>query len=178
MSTPRALFFLVMAPMVACSRGGYEPSPDAGPLPDLAALATADLATSADAAQPPDLTPPADLTPGPTADQCLEGWRMYGGACPAPEITSSYVATGCVGTSGWFIDGKNFQLEQRNTGIADYGPQSFGANGNQKHWNVITTTRLCVTISAGAKSAWVGHTIYVKNPDGKTSNSVVVQDRL
>ena len=115
---------------------------------------------------------------GPTADECLEGWASYDGGCPAPVITDSYVGNGCVGTTGWFVDGANFQLRQHNTGIADYGPQSFGANGNQMNWNVITTTQLCVTVSAGAKDAWVGHTIYVVNPDGKSSNSVVVGDKL
>jgi hypothetical protein len=103
---------------------------------------------------------------------------MYMGACPAPIISDSYVGMGCVGTTGWFIDGDNFQLLQHNMGIADYGPQSFGANGNQMDWNVITTTQLCVTVAAAAAGAWVGHTIYVVNPDGKMSNSVVVQNRL
>lgn len=115
---------------------------------------------------------------GPSAALCLEGWADYAGACPAPTISSSYVASGCAGTTGWFVIGSNFQVQQHNTGTADYGPQSFGANGDQKIWNVITTGELCVTISATAKSAWVGHTIYVKNPDGKTSNAVTVTDLL
>lgn len=179
----RSLLAVTMLAGVACSRGGYEGMSD-GALPeDLTTSMTTDMSTSAadgasDGAMGPDLLAPPDLQPGPTAAQCLEGWRKYGGACPAPQISASYVANGCVGTTGWFVDGQNFQLEMHNVGIADYGPQSFGANGDQKHWNVITTTRLCVTVSAAAKSAWVGHTIYVKNPDGKSSNSVVVQDRL
>ncbi len=118
------------------------------------------------------------IVDGPTADECLEGWAAYDGGCPAPTITDSYVGNGCVGTTGWFVDGANFQVRQHNTGVADDGPQSFGANGNQMMWNVITTTQLCVTVSAGAKDAWVGHTIYVVNPDGKSSNSVIVGDRL
>ena len=122
--------------------------------------------------------PDGAIAIGPTADDCLEGWAAYDGGCPAPVITDSYVGNGCVGTTGWFVDGANFQLRQHNTGIADYGPQSFGANGDQMNWNVITTTQLCVTVSAGAKAAWVGHTIYVVNPDGKSSNSVVVGDKL
>ena len=88
------------------------------------------------------------------------------------------MASGCVGTTGWFVMGSNFQVAQHNSGIADYGPQSIGANGDQRSWNVITTGELCVTISAAAKAAWVAHTIYVKNPDGKTSNSVIVTDLL
>lgn len=116
--------------------------------------------------------------PAPTPAQCLEGWPSLNGRCAAPAITASYVGNGCVGTTGWFIEGSNFELERHNVGIADYGPQSFGANGDQKHWNVITPNLLCVAVYAGYKSSWVGHTIYVKNPDGKTSNSVVVQDRL
>ncbi len=119
-----------------------------------------------------------DAALGPSAAACLEGWADYAGTCPAPVITSSYVASGCAGTTGWFVNGSNFQVEQHNTGIADYGPQSIGANGDQKSWNVITTTQLCVTVAASAKAAWVGHTIYVKNPDGKTSNSVTVTDLL
>ena len=119
-----------------------------------------------------------DTAIGPSAAACLEGWASYAGTCPAPQITSSYVAAGCSGTTGWFVLGSNFQVEQHNTGIADYGPQSFGANGDQKIWNVITTGQLCVTISAASKAAWVGHTIYVKNPDGKTSNAVTVADLL
>lgn len=120
----------------------------------------------------------SDSALGPSAAVCLEGWAGYAGTCPAPQITSSYVASGCVGTTGWFVVGSNFQVEQRNTGTADDGPQSIGANGDQKMWNVITTTQLCVTISAAAKAAWVGHTVYVKNPDGKTSNAVIVTDLL
>jgi hypothetical protein len=114
----------------------------------------------------------------PTPAQCLEGWPTLNGQCAAPVISASYVADGCVGTTGWFVEGANFELRQHNVGIADYGPQSFGANGNQENWNVITSNKLCVTVYAGFKSSWVGHTIYVQNPDGKTSNSVVVQDRL
>jgi hypothetical protein len=119
-----------------------------------------------------------DAAGGPSAAACLDGWADYAGTCPAPTITSSYVGNGCVGTTGWFVLGTNFQLEQHNTGIADYGPQSFGANGDQKSWNVITTTELCVTVAASAASAWVGHTIYVKNPDGKSSNAVTVTSLL
>jgi len=163
----------------ACSRGGYEPSADGATAADLSVLAVDQaMATSTDAAQAQDLSDPPDLVMGPTAEQCLEGWRMYPGNCPGPQITESHVGNGCAGTTGWFIEGKNFQLEKHNMGIADYGPQSIGANGDQKHWNVITTTRLCVTVSAAAKAAWVGHTIYVINPDGKKSNSVVVKDLL
>lgn len=175
MST-RPLSLVVL--LAACSSGGaITPALDLAPAaPDQAAPA-ADLGRPGDLTSPQDQATP-DLAPTPTPAQCLEGWRMYNGACPAPIITESYVANGCVGTSGWFIDGANFQLEQRNMGIADYGPQSFGANGNQKHWNVITPTRLCVTVAAGAAGTWVGKTIYVKNPDGKTSNSVVVSNRL
>jgi hypothetical protein len=122
--------------------------------------------------------PPPPPATAPTPAQCLEGWSTLNGQCAAPTITSSYVANGCVGTTGWFVEGNNFELERHNVGIADDGPQSFGANGNQKHWNVITPTKLCVTVSATFKSVWVGQTIYVKNPDGKASNSVVVEDRL
>jgi hypothetical protein len=149
------------------SSGAPSPSSDAG-------APGADAATGDGAST----TVPEAAPPGPTAQQCLEGWQGYAGACPAPIIASSYVGNGCVGTTGWFIEGQNFQLEQHNVGIADYGPQSFGANGNQKHWNVISTTMLCVTVYAGYKSSWVGHTIHVVNPDGKSSNSVVVQDKL
>lgn len=120
----------------------------------------------------------AILPTGPTPDECLDDWATYDGGCAAPTITDSYVGSGCEGTTGWFIDGTNFQLRQHNSGIADYGPQSFGANGNQMNWNEITPTQLCVTVSAAASSAWVGHTIYVVNPDGKTSNSVVVSSKL
>ena len=170
---------LLSGPLAACSQGGWDPGhPDGGA--DLSAagdLAGADLAAGPDLWGPPDQATPADLA-GPSADQCLEGWRMFDGRCPGPVIYRSYVGNGCRGTTGWFIEGLNFQVEQHNVGIADYGPQSFGANGNQKHWNDISTTRLCVTVSAGAKSAWVAHTIYVVNPDGKMSNAVVVEDRL
>ena len=114
--------------------------------------------------------------PTPTPEQCLKGWRELD--CPAPSISASYVGHGCVGTTGWFIEGNYFQHEKDNTGIADYGPQSIGANGNQRHWNIITPTKLCVTVAAAFKSTWVGKTIHVKNPDSKTSNSVVVEDRL
>ena len=174
--TPGCIALFIFA---GCSQGGYVPNNAAdGGAVDLAvtldaAAGVKDGAAAVDAATAPDLA-----VPGPTAAQCLEGWRTYGGTCPAPTITESYVGNGCVGTTGWFIEGTNFQLEMHNTGIADYGPQSFGANGNQKNWNVITPTKLCVTVFAGYKSTWVGHTIYVKNPDGKMSNSVVVTDKL
>lgn len=183
-TVPHHLLFVLCTLAGCSSHGGDVRNADGGP-PDLAAsggtdlAAGRDLATVGDAATVADSALAVDLTPsGPTADQCLEGWRMYGGACPAPTITQSYVGNGCVGTAGWFVEGQNFQLEQHNMGIADYGPQSFGANGNQKHWNIITTTKLCVTVAAAFKDTWVGHTIYVKNPDGKASNSVVVQDKL
>jgi hypothetical protein len=150
--------------------GGDGSAPDAGG------------GTNVDAAADGPFVPVLDAAPdapvGPTAQQCLMGWASYAGACPAPIITSSYVGNGCVGTTGWFIEGQNFQFEKDKVGFADYGPQSIGANGNQKHWNVITTTLLCVTVSAAAKGAWVGHTIHVVNPDGKASNAVVVQDKL
>jgi hypothetical protein len=81
-----------------------------------------------------------------------------------------------VGTTGWFVEGANFQLRQRNVGIADVGPQSIGANANQQHWNVIRPELLCVTIAASGRDTWVGHEIYVINPDGQRSNAVVVQD--
>lgn len=140
-------------------------------------------ASTSDASPPSDAglgdasLPDAGPT-GPTAAECLEGWASKAGACPAPVITASYVASGCVGHTGWFIEGQNFQLERRNVGIADYGPRSIGVNGNQRHWNVITPTLLCVTVSAASKGTWVGATIHVENPDGKTSNSVVVTDKL
>jgi hypothetical protein len=120
-------------------------------------------------------TPPDSSVPTPA--QCLDGWRSLD--CAAPIITNSYVSNGCANTTGWFIDGYNFEhLGPSGPNTADYGPQSFGANGNQSAWNVITPNRLCVTVAAGFSSAWVGHTVYVKNPDGKSSNSVVVADRL
>lgn len=170
--------YLLALLLAGCSRGGLDDS-DRGELADLAAPPERDLAGDvADLRAGPDLAAPPDLTALPTAEQCLEGWRNYGGRCPAPTISESYVGRDCVGTTGWFILGSNFQLEQHNTGIADYGPQSFGANGNQKHWNIITPTKLCVTVAAQFADTWVGKTIYVKNPDGKQSNSVVVTNKL
>jgi hypothetical protein len=121
----------------------------------------------------------AVVSGGPTPDECLDDWAEYDGGCAAPTITDSYVGNGCEGTTGWFVDGTNFQLRQHNVGVADYGPQSFGANGNQMNWNEITPTQLCVTVAASSTdTTWTGHTIYVVNPDGKMSNSVVVTNKL
>lgn len=156
------------AKLIPDARGGPL---DAGAAP---ADATADLdaAPTLDTGALDALAPP-----GPTPDECLEGWRQLPtGSCPAPIIERSYVSEGCVGTTGWFVEGANFQLRQRNVGVADDGPQSIGANGNQGHWNVIRPDLLCVTVSAGSRDSWVGHEIYVINPDGQRSNAVVVQD--
>lgn len=136
---------------------------DAAPTLDANALDAAAL----DAAAPTSRSP----------EECLEGWRQLpAGACAAPVIERSYVSEGCLGTTGWFVEGANFQHRQHNVGVADDGPQSIGANGNQQHWNVIRPELLCVTIAASARHAWVGHEIYVINPDGQRSNAVVVQD--
>jgi hypothetical protein len=174
-----------------------SPSTDAGASDDAAKLAPdardmsldggvdrPDAPPSFDAAPamdatPLDATPPPDsgVPPGPTPDECLEGWRQLPArACPAPVIERSYVSEGCLGTTGWFVEGANFQHRQHNVGIADYGPQSIGANANQQHWNVIRPELLCVTIAASSRNAWVAHEIYVINPDGQRSNAVVVQD--
>ncbi len=149
---------------------------------------TTDTAETSDTSAPPDTDLPADTDlpvdtdlpedTGPSAEDCFTDWADFAGTCSAPVISSSWVGNGCVGTTGWFIEGDNFQFRQDNDGIADYGPQSMGANGNQMHWNVITPTLLCVTVFAGFKDTWVDHEIYVVNPDGKASNSVVVQDYL
>lgn len=169
---------LLLAPLAACSQGGWEPGhPDGGA--DLAP-AGADLSAGLDLQGMPDLASPADLAV-PSAAQCLEDWRLHGGRCPGPVIYASYIANGCRNTTGWFIEGLNFQVEQRNGGggIADYGPQAFGAaDGNQKHWNDLTVSRLCVTIPYSARNNWLYHSIYVVNPDGKMSNAVVVESRL
>lgn len=138
-----------------------------------------DAASAEPDAAPPDASEPPDsgLPPGPTPAACLEGWRQLPpGSCAAPIIDRSYVTDGCVGTTGWFVEGANFQLEQRNVGIADYGPQSIGVNSSQRHWNVIRPDLLCVTISANGRGTWVGAEIYVINPDGQRSNAVTVQD--
>lgn len=137
-----------------------------------------DAAPDLDAGAPDALAPPDSGTPpGPTPDECLEGWRQLPpGACAAPVIERSYVSEGCLGTTGWFVEGANFQHRQHNVGVADYGPQSIGANSNQQHWNVIRPELLCVTVAASSRNAWVGHEIYVINPDGQRSNAVVVQD--
>lgn len=114
----------------------------------------------------------------PSPLECLDGWRHL--SCPAPVIYRSYIGDDCMGTSGWFIVGENFQHEgPSGPSTADYGPRSFGANGNQKHWNVITPRQLCVTVGAGpGDTTWTGHTIYVENPDGQQSNSVVVENLI
>ncbi|MFO0578838.1 MAG: hypothetical protein U1A78_32955 [Polyangia bacterium] len=173
---------------VGCSRGG-APDPD----PDLATPLLLDLARgSDDAGAPadlavrdlsmpdlllPDLTLPPDLA-GPTAAECFERWRMYGGTCPAPVITQAWAATtGCSGGNpGLFIEGMNFQLEMRNMGIADYGPQCLEGH-DQKHWNELTTTRLCVTMNATYALSFPGKRLSVRNPDGKVSNSVTIMRR-
>jgi hypothetical protein len=120
--------------LVDLARGG-----DAGAVP--IDLAVRDLAVL-------DLTLPPDLA-GPTAAECFERWRMYGGTCPAPVITQAWAATtGCSAGNhpGLFIEGMNFRLEMRNMGIADYGPQA-QEGFDQRHWNELTTTRLCVTMN-------------------------------
>ena len=155
-------------PLLDLSRG----SDDAGALTDLAVrdLSLPDLAVL-------DLTLPPDLA-GPTAAECFERWRMYGGTCPAPVITQAWAATtGCSGSNpGLFIEGMNFQLEMHNMGIADYGPQCLEGH-DQKHWNELTTTRLCVTMNATYALSFPGKRLSVRNPDGKVSNSVTIMRR-
>lgn len=175
-----------------CSRGG---APDPSDLsdgtnrdPDLATPLLLDLARGSDDAGAPvdlavrdlavlDLTLPPDLA-GPTAAECFERWRMYGGTCPAPVITQAWASTtGCSGSNpGLFIEGMNFQLEMRNMGIADYGPQCLEGH-DQKHWNELTTTRLCVTMNATYALSFPGKRLSVRNPDGKVSNSVTITRR-
>lgn len=166
----------------ACSRGG---APDRMEPADAALVDMALATTGGDASFIPadlaerDLLPPADLSTGPTAADCFERWRMYGGSCPGPVITQAWAAaTGCSAGNhpGLFVEGMNFQLEMRNMGIADYGPQ--GLEGwDQKHWNELTPTRLCVTMNVTYALSFPGKRLSLKNPDGKISNSVIIQRR-
>lgn len=166
----------------ACSRGG---APDRMEYTDAAVIDQSRSMTGGDdMVTPPDLTvrdlaPPADLLTGPTAAECFERWRMYGGSCPGPVITQAWAsATGCSSGNhpGLFIEGMNFQLEMRNMGIADYGPQARESH-DQKHWNELTTTRLCVTMNLTYAMSFPGKPLSVRNPDGKISNSVIIQRR-
>lgn len=179
---------LLVIGVAGCSRGGTPDDPGSprrdGGIEDMALSSGDALFAPPDAlvdAAAADLLV-ADLLvvdlAGPTAAMCYEGWRMYGGSCPAPIITSAWAATtGCVGANpGLFIEGMNFQLEKRNTGIADYGPQA-QEGFDQKHWNELTTTRLCVTMSSSYALSFPGKRLSVKNPDGKVSNSVTIDRR-
>lgn len=166
----------------ACSRGG---APDRMEPPDAALVDLSRAMTGEDALFMPadlaerDLTPPADLTAGPTAADCFERWRMYGGSCPGPVITQAWAsATGCSAGNhpGLFVEGMNFQLEMRNMGIADYGPQG-RESWDQKHWNELTTTRLCITMNVTYALSFPGKPLSLRNPDGKISNSVIIQRR-
>jgi hypothetical protein len=146
---------------------------------DLSLSRTGDALFTAPDLAARDLAPPADLLPGPSAADCFERWRMYGGSCPGPVITQAWAAvTGCSAGNqpGLFVEGMNFQLEMRNMGIADYGPQ--GREGwDQRHWNELTTTRLCITMNSAYALSFPGKPLSLKNPDGKISNSVIIQRR-
>lgn len=80
--------------------------------------------------------------------------------------------------TGCFIEGQNFQFLRDNTGIADYGPKTLGPKGNHQHWNLLTPTKLCVTIGQAFIAGYVGKEVALLNPDGKTSNCVTIENHL
>ncbi len=123
-----------------------------------------------------DLGANADLALRPTSAQCFMGWPSLGGACAAPIITSAGKTSDCDGTLGWEIVGGNFEFARDNSAqhLADTGPELWGDDPGvmgklSDSWNVLTTTRLCITSSQTGPPA--SH-VFVVNPDGQRSNTV------
>jgi hypothetical protein len=121
----------------------------------------------------------ADLAPAPTAAQCFMGWPNLGGGCPAPIITKAGKTSDCDGTLGWEVIGANFQFGQDNSAqhLADTGTELWEDDPSMMRqltdrWNVLTTTRLCITSSQTGPGA---NKVFVINLDGKRSNTVPYQ---
>jgi hypothetical protein len=95
-------------------------------------------------------------------------------------ITAAFLSDDCDATTGVFVVGHGFESANLYsfTGLPR-GPAPFSnpAHLTGDGWNVLTETYMCTTTSADP-SYWSGFTLYVKNPDGQTSNTVTVQNLL
>ncbi len=156
--------------------------PPPGSVIDMAVGGDPDLAASAaDLAMPsPDLSPPPDLAPPiPSEAECFTEWKARGN-CPAPQITESYLGNNCAGTTGVFVVGRYFQSGNKfwtTNGFMPYGPYSLDTKLSRDTWNYLTPRVMCITTNNDA-TYWTGFAIQVRNPDGKTSNSVTVTNKL
>jgi Cys-rich repeat protein len=129
--------------------------------------ATPDLASASDLASP-------DLTAVPSSAACFMGWQGLAGACPAPQISSAYYAnSGCANTAGMFFVGSYFEYNGPDSNGGDDGPTTEGTINyvNVSRWNMLTDTMMCVTICPSCGQAG---DVYLRNPDGKTSNTVTI----
>lgn len=112
----------------------------------------------------------------PSEVQCFYEARALR-SCPAPQITAAYLGT-CGETQGLVIVGHFFQSVDRNnypySGSATTGPTLSTRDTIRDTWNELTAQRMCAT---SGTYPGVGTAIEVRNPDGKLSNSVVVEDR-
>jgi hypothetical protein len=168
--------------LLGCSRGGVDGDPDGkdlAPVGEVEDLAGADLLGADLSGAPSDLAGAADLRAGaPSELDCYYDWRTRMG-CPPPELTDSYLAQGCVGTTGVFVVGRYFQhgnqYESMN-GWMPHGPYA-SPKLNRNTWNWLTPRLACLTTSNDA-TYWTGFEIQLKNPDGQLSNKVTVQNRI
>jgi hypothetical protein len=115
----------------------------------------------------------------PSDADCFTDWKARGN-CPAPQITESYLGNNCMGTTGVFVVGRYFQSGNQfwtTNGFMPYGPYALTTKLNRDTWNYLTPRLMCITTSADA-TYWTGFAMQVKNPDGQTSNSVTVGNKL
>ncbi|HNO67092.1 MAG TPA: hypothetical protein PKI49_01180 [Pseudomonadota bacterium] len=179
----RELLLCAVASLLGCSSGGAT-STNPDPSPDLAlAPGNDDMAVSpggADMAQVNDMLPPPDLTPPmPSEADCFTDWKKLGN-CPAPQITESYLGNNCAGTTGVFVVGRYFQSGNKfwtTNGFMPYGPYALASKLGRDTWNYLTPRIMCITTSNDA-TYWTGFAMQVKNPDGVTSNSVTVTNKV
>lgn len=166
--------------LLGCSRGGVDGGDRdlASPPVDPEDLAGADL-LGADLAPGPDLRA-ADLAPGaPSELDCYYGWKALG-TCPAPEISESFLASGCAGTTGVFVVGRYFQhgnQYESTNGWMPHGPYAVTPKLSRDTWNWMTPRAVCITTNADA-TYWTNFEMQLRNPDGQLSNKVIVKNRI
>lgn len=111
---------------------------------------------------------------------CFDEWKTLG-HCPAPVVTAAYLTDDCEGTtSGVFVVGSGFESSNtyaEGVGVRPNGPSFVGGGATRTAWNVLTPTYACVTTSADP-GTWANFPLTLTNPDGRTSNTVTVQNLL